>query len=761
MRQIIFIFFCFFVMPLKATVLELTIDGKPNGEIVLQSKASKIVKFAASELQKTIFAISGAKLPITNDATSDKVKIYLGREFAETKFKDDIDFFKDLDGFAVRVDGDSIYIFGAIPEGTRNGVYEFLERNTDIIWARPQEFGTIFSKTPTIKLKNVNFREQPSTIWRGWQITSVGHRDKKSTHDWLIRNRCNWSDYGPKKSLGGGHNIKKILKKEMVDGHPFVGMTKGKRLRKGSPQVCFSNREMWKVFTKNFLKFIEDNPGEDRFEIHIDDTNRTCECAKCAKAFTLPNGKILEPSDPTFRSTQFYMFLNHVALAVKKRYPNIRINSYAYVFTIIPPKVELVDNISLEIAPLTRDYKSSLLDPPNKRQYSYIQKYSESCDDVIIYEYYGWSEFPRPISDIVSKELRYFNKRGIKRIHSEVNADLDIGPWNNKKYMLSQVWDAGAMEYWIISKLYWNPFLNVDKLREKYLKRAYRKASPAMKRYYDIIRKSWNSTKGKTNFRGYAVNLMARYVIEQGHEKKCRQALLDAGKKAEDPRVKEMVKRAYDLFEKYLKKAKATLPPEVNVPYIKGASKVSFDFNSRLWSKAGVISNFNLMGTTIECKDKTIVRLICDNINLYIGYDCQGKVESVVTNKQLDGVKNSREPWLWGNNIETFISDDKRSYYQLNADSKGDKYDSHGFNKSWNGEWTVQTKVTKYGWKAIMVIPFVTVGIEPTKKSRIKALFYRQSNRLKEKVECSWKGILVNRPSSFGIINIEISQENN
>ena len=65
------------------------------------------------------------------------------------------------------------------------------------------------------------------------------------------------------------------------------------------------------------------------------------------------------------------------------------------------------------------------------------------------------------------------------------------------------------------------------------------------------------------------------------------------------------------------------------------------------------------MNTKKECEIKTTVRLMCDNTNLYIGYDCQGKVESAVTKKQLDGVKSSKEPWLWGDHIEIFIGDGK------------------------------------------------------------------------------------------------------
>lgn len=515
MRYIILtIFLSVFAISVNAADLKLTIDGKPNSEIIIQADASEIVKFFANELEKTIADISGAKLPIVTSVVNANVKIYLGRKFAENKFVDDIKFLKDSDGFAIRSEGDNIYIFGAVPEGTRNGVYSFLEANTDIIWARPADFGTLFSKTPTIVAKSISFRDKPTNTLRGWQIVSVG-KGKKSTHDWLIRNRCNWSDYGKRKAFGIGHNLYLLLKENKVDGNAFVGMRNGKRNVKGAPQPCFSNRKMWKVFSDNLIESIKENPEYDQFNVNMIDTNRTCECAECAKALILPDGTKLEPGDPAFRSTQFYMFINHVAREVKKQYPGKRIKTYAYVFTIVPPKVKLEDNIDIQYACLTRDYKGSYLDPVNKKWRKYLEDWSKRSSNMRVREYYGWSEYPRPLSYTVARDLIFLNKLGIKKIHSELNPDLDKTPWNSKTFVLSEVWDCSPMEWWVISNLYWNPNQNVDALRDKFITRAYRKAAPAMKRYYDIIKTSWYSDDNQTNYRGYGVDLMARYVIKK------------------------------------------------------------------------------------------------------------------------------------------------------------------------------------------------------------------------------------------------------
>lgn len=744
MKTSVIIALCLFAVFSMAADLELTIDGEANAEIVIPPDAPGSVKFAAEELRTTVADISGAELPIRDVPATDGVNILLGRKLAEGKFDDDITFLKGTEGFAVRSDGSDIHIFGAEPVGTRNGVYSFLERNTDIIWARPADFGTIFTQTPTIHAVETDFREKPVYLLRGWQIVCVG-KGKETTHDWLTRNRCNWSNYGPSESFGGGHNLKNILKKHMLDGDEFVGMRNGERLVKGSPQPCFSNRGMWQAFTEEFLKSVESHPDYDQFNINIEDTNRCCECPRCEEALTLPDGSIVKPGDPDFRSTQFFLFLNHVARELKKRHPRKVINTYAYVFTAIPPRVKLEDNIRVRYAPITRDYKGAILDDSNATLRRNVDKWTDICD-LTLREYYGWSQFPRPISYIVARDLRYLSERGVREVYSELVPDLDKHPWNTKSWVLSQVFDANALEFWMISNLYWNPFQDVDALRKKFIDRAYRKAAPAMAKYYDILRESWYSDQNKCNYYGYAVDLMNRYVLDKNKEKECRAALIEAAEKAKHPNVKELIRRTRSLFEETVKKAKEKRAPEIEVPYMEDDVERPLDFDSDFWRKSAVVPGLKIMGTRCEHKPKTVVRLAWNKDNLFVGFDCEGTTSPI----PLQETKTEKEPWTWGDHVEIFIGDGGKSYYQLNVDGAGVKYDAHGFDKSWDGNWTVETQRHPDGWRAVVTIPFATLGLDPEKNDAVKALFHRQCRQSEANPGGSWGGGQVHRPKTFG-----------
>ena len=66
--------------PLLAADLSLTIDGKPNAEIVIAESPPRTTRLAAHELQTYVEKISGAKLPIvTQPSGAQPVKIYVGQ----------------------------------------------------------------------------------------------------------------------------------------------------------------------------------------------------------------------------------------------------------------------------------------------------------------------------------------------------------------------------------------------------------------------------------------------------------------------------------------------------------------------------------------------------------------------------------------------------------------------------------------------------------------------------------------------------------
>ena len=130
-------------------------NGKPAAEIVVPAQPDETVQAAAQELQLWVEKISGAKLPIVRTAGSAKSRIVL--DPAAKKYPEDAAKLKGTDGYSVRADGNTVYLNAVCSKGVLNGVFRMLYKNTDIIWARPdEECGTIYSRTKTFEIREAD-----------------------------------------------------------------------------------------------------------------------------------------------------------------------------------------------------------------------------------------------------------------------------------------------------------------------------------------------------------------------------------------------------------------------------------------------------------------------------------------------------------------------------------------------------------------------------------------------------------------------------
>lgn len=142
---------------------EITRNGAPCARIAVAKDAPYVEQFAAKDLQHWIREISGAELPIVNEAGKEGgTTIFIGKTFAERLWQKEIAELNGSDGFAVRSVGSRIYLFGSVPRASAYAAAALLERNTDIIWARPDEkTGCVFSEIPIFASRNSLFWKSP------------------------------------------------------------------------------------------------------------------------------------------------------------------------------------------------------------------------------------------------------------------------------------------------------------------------------------------------------------------------------------------------------------------------------------------------------------------------------------------------------------------------------------------------------------------------------------------------------------------------
>lgn len=756
--------------------LPLTSGGKAEAEIIIDEKAHPSVKFAAEELQNFIEKISGAKLPVVNIPGTSKTKIFLGvpadsglMKDLSVKYEDDLKKLSDNDGFAVRTDGNNIYIFAANPKGVLNGVYNFLDRNSDIIWPRGLEpFNAIYSSNPNLEVKSSDYIDIPKFILRGWHICRYPKQSHEATELWMIRNRCNFigtsnvpellerrQKHGFIIEFGGGHNLNTYLlpPAKYAEEHPdFYAMLDGKRRPGGRSQLCFSNDKMTEEVIQVLKGKIKAAPDFVKtFNVMIEDSWDLCECPECKKAIRLKDGTLLNSDDEAFRSTQFFIFLNKVAEGVNKEYPDVRINSFGYFFTAVPPKIKLSPSINVRFCPYVKNDKERVENTPKWKKRT--EEWVNITPNIIWREYYGdASDFPRPLSDIVAKDLQYINKLGVKRVFSEYYPDAEHMNTRYKK-LSAENWDASGMQFWIISQLYWNPEQDLDMLKEKYLGRTYHEAASAMGEYRRLIHDAWYNDPAPSHWNDDAAKSAGHYILGKGLEEQCRTALEKAAQATRDSKIKELIGRERKYFEKLMEDAKKCRTPSLQVPYLKTDARPGFDFEKGVWSKASKIDDFKIMGSSDkEAQFKTVMNFFHDRKYLYIGIKCFDPDAKSLYSLPAG---QKRDTWPKGDHVELFFDGDnagKSGYYHLAFDFNANIYDARSFDKKWDGNWELKTEILPDGWRSVIRIELASLGIDINKKNMFKGLFYRKKNTPNE--HSSWDGGTVHATVSFGDITL-------
>ncbi|NLG15404.1 MAG: DUF4838 domain-containing protein [Lentisphaerae bacterium] len=506
----------FLLMPVVAIGFEVVGTSGARAEIVLDADAPAPVVHAAAELRHWVKEITDVELPIGDGKSGlpNKICLTVSQEVLD-KYPQKSQFLAGNDGFGVSLDGSVLYVFGTQPKGVLNGVYELLFLNTDIIWARPNlEFGTLFTKRSNLSFTVTDWVDKPCYLMRGWQ-TRYGATDVE--FNWAVRNLSNWSSYstmktqplndkcGMLKEAYFGHNVTGlyITPEKYFDKHPeYFCEINGKRVRPTGAhrsQLCFSNQDMIQDFIKEFDRLVDAWPGSEMYGVFAEDNYDRCRCKSCEADILLPDGKVLKSDSSNFYSTRFFLFVNQIARHAKQKYPGIKVSTYGYFFTEIPPAIPVEDNIVILLCPITKNVKYPVTSPKNKTTFNKMQGWLEKTSNIIICDYYGLTRvYPRPADLSVAADYRYQYERGIRYTHSEIMSD-GVNRTDPERDLGIKTWDGNSIYYWVMSRLAWNPYQNPYELRQIYLNRVFSEAADDVKRYLDITEYVWHKN-GEPSF---------------------------------------------------------------------------------------------------------------------------------------------------------------------------------------------------------------------------------------------------------------------
>lgn len=478
--------------------ISMTVNKENPVQIVIADKPTQVERYAARELRNYIRKICGADCRIFAEKNKKNAPaIYVG----ETAFakKADIDFSKlGKEDWILQAQDGSFIIAGGKPRGTLYGVYEFLE-NLGVVW--PDETTEYVPQLKNILIPEGKIQGRPSApirhITLGYSPTSTEFKQ------WNVRmrntGRGNPVNIGGGEHMGGCHTFHDFTDKNWKDEY-FALTPKGERARSrnggGPGQMCLTHPEVRKeVIKKLRAKIKADRKKYSKddwpliYDISQNDNSDYCVCKGCETA-------LLKYKE---RSGVLIEFINEIADDIIKDYPEIKIQTFAYTWTLeAPQNIKPSPNVMVRICKLNYpphyrcDTVRANLHPVNKDYHKTYMKWCDISNHISIWEYWVLYEHaynpPYISARDIAADIKYYMDNKAKSFLVECEMPHDTS--------------FARFKVWLGYQLFNNKDADFDTLADKFFRAYYGKAAPVMRKLMDYMQKRIDDTPEQITGRG-------------------------------------------------------------------------------------------------------------------------------------------------------------------------------------------------------------------------------------------------------------------
>ncbi|MBQ4289832.1 MAG: DUF4838 domain-containing protein [Clostridia bacterium] len=422
----------------------LTVNGKDIScfSIVLKTNPEPAEKRAAEFLARVIAASCGVSLPVTDRKTGPSILIGMLPENPEIKW----------DGFRICSDGDSVHLCGNLARGTLYAAYDFAERflgyrylavDTEIIptegsFEIPASFDLI--QNPGFEGRRTDCQPPISypEVASHYRLNDCMHLDE--TYGGLSPNS------------GECHTFGRLCPPEKYwDTHPeYYSLWEGKRVKVGNDfsfdaQLCLSNPDVIRIATENALDWMRKHPDLKILEISQCDNPRYCTCENCAR---------IDEEEGTHCGT-IIRFVNAIAEAVEKEFPDVMVRTFAYIYSRQAPKITRArKNVLIRYCTIEACFRHALNDPSCKRNYgvfnTQLEEWGKMADQVSIWDYVcNYKCYITPFPNLIAlwKNARMFADNNVIQVFEESTGST----FADGAY--------GDLKAYLIGRLLWNPYM--------------------------------------------------------------------------------------------------------------------------------------------------------------------------------------------------------------------------------------------------------------------------------------------------------------
>ena len=457
--------------------------------IVMPTKDAPAQHYAAVEIRDFIADATGVKLSITTDAEQLPPKAILvgdtkytaelaGSVFPNAPRHTDGNPASQDDGFRIVVKPPHLLIIGSPSRGALYGAYEFLERFVGCRWYA--SWHTVIPRRDRIEVPaNLDETHTPAFAMREpyWydviQHPEFAARLRVNSRSWRrLGEKFGGDPYRFGGGLGSCHTFNTLLPPEKYfDAHPeYFSMVKGRRM-KDRTQLCLTNPDVLRIVTSNVLDRIRKDPGAKFYGVSQNDWYNFCECQSC---------KAVDDEEGSHAGTMI-RFVNAIAEAVEKEFPDAIIETLAYQYTRkAPKKTKLRHNVVPCLCSIECDFALPIDRSPFRENISFrkdIEDWSRLTDFLYVWDYTtDFAHYTMPWPNVLALQgnIQFFRRNNVKALFEQ-------GAYQGRHA------DFAELKAWLLAKWMWNPDLPIEPLLDDFFAGYYGKGAPFIREYFNRI----------------------------------------------------------------------------------------------------------------------------------------------------------------------------------------------------------------------------------------------------------------------------------
>jgi len=469
----------------QAEAVTLAKDGTAAAVIVTGSSPTEAEQTAVRELADYLGQSTGGTFDVLaeSEAPSGSPCVYVGfTDYAEGQGVSPGDM--GPEAWLMRTVGADLILTGGRPRGALYAVYRFLEDVVGVHWWNP--FEESVPHRPTLDVPSLDRSGKPTFRYRDIYMLYGNDRGR-----FAARNRLNRDGdagiqgaYGGELGYGPPYHVHTFYKyappEEHFDTHPeWFSLIDGRR-QWDRKQLCLTNPELRALVVAKLKAYIEGSRAEAEgrgcpaplvYDVSQNDWGGMCQCDAC-QAIARAEGSEAGP---------LFDFVNAVADAIGEDYPEIYIDTLAYMMNQKAPKtIRPRDNVIVRLCDTRSNFTRPITHPENQAFRDHLLSWAAIAKNLRIWDYavtYGrYHGLPMPTAHTYPADYQFYAEHRVEGVFTEHEYPV--------------LADMRDFKVWMMMKLLEDPYRDYDALAKTFTDGFYGPAGGRIRDYLERLERA-------------------------------------------------------------------------------------------------------------------------------------------------------------------------------------------------------------------------------------------------------------------------------